>query len=160
MHTQLYLFGDLVIYNTMVARSLVGFFFGPTLIPWTFDMYLVLFVVFNVPLWWHFSFHLFYYIHFLSHNLVLFRNFTFCCDMYTTCNWRRGKNCSVDYLFIIIFSNLDMKAKKPLVSSSTIMFMVIQGILVLVDGTSQSSSQCWDFCAAFMISRSWSYCKS
>jgi hypothetical protein len=47
-----------------------------------------------------------------------------------------------------------MKAKKPLVSSSTIMFMVIQGILVLVDGTSQSSSQCWDFCAAFMISRS------
>jgi hypothetical protein len=31
---------------------------------------------------------------------------------------------------------------------------------VLVDGTSQSSSQCWDFCAAFMISRSWSYCKS
>jgi hypothetical protein len=47
----LYLFGDSVIYSTMVARSLVGFFSGPTPAPWTFDMYLVLFVVFSVPLW-------------------------------------------------------------------------------------------------------------
>ncbi|CAK9881645.1 unnamed protein product [Sphagnum jensenii] len=46
----LYLFGDSVIYSTMVARSLVGFFSGPTPAPWTFDMYLVLFVVFSVPL--------------------------------------------------------------------------------------------------------------
>jgi len=45
------LFRDLVIYNTMVAHSLVGFFSKPILVPWTFDMYLVLFVVFNVPLW-------------------------------------------------------------------------------------------------------------
>ncbi|KAH9574668.1 hypothetical protein CY35_01G070700 [Sphagnum magellanicum] len=45
----LYLFGDSVIYSTVVARSLVGFFSGPTPPPWAFDMYLVLFFVFSVP---------------------------------------------------------------------------------------------------------------
>jgi hypothetical protein len=160
MHTQLYLFGDSVIYSTMVARSLVGFFSGPTPAPWTFDMYLVLFVVFSVPLWWHLSLHLFCCIHFLSHSLLLSWNFIFCCDMYTACNWRRGRNSDIDYVFLIILSSPDMKVKKPSVSSSTIMLMVVQGILVLVDGTSQSSSQCWDFCAAFLISRRRSCCKS
>jgi hypothetical protein len=131
MHTQLYLFGDSVIYSTMVARSLVGFFSGPTPAPWTFDMYLVLFVVFSVPLWWHLSLHLFCCIHFLSHSLLLFWNFIFCCGMYTAYNWGRGRNSGIDYVFLIILSSPDMKVKKPSVSSSTIMLMVVQGILVL-----------------------------
>jgi hypothetical protein len=46
-----------------------------------------------------------------------------------------------------------MKVKKSSVSSSTIMLMVVKGILVLVDGISQSSFQCRDFCAPFLISR-------
>jgi hypothetical protein len=61
---------------------------------------------------------------------------------------------------LLYFPILTWKSKKPSVSSSAMMLMVVQGILVLVDGTSQSSSQCWDFCAVFLISRRRSCCKS
>jgi hypothetical protein len=108
-----------------------GFFSRPTSVPWTFDMYLVLFCCLQCPNIMT-SLSPSILLHpFLVPSLILSQNFILCCDMYTTCNWRRGRNSSIDYVFIIILSNPNMKVKKPLVSSSTIMLMVVQGMFVL-----------------------------
>ncbi|KAG0589474.1 hypothetical protein KC19_1G022900 [Ceratodon purpureus] len=46
----LYLIGDSIIYSTLIARSLSEFFVNLTPASWAFDMYLVIFFCFSLPL--------------------------------------------------------------------------------------------------------------
>jgi hypothetical protein len=48
---QIYLFGDLTIYSTVVPKSMVLFIYGENAPAYAFDVFLFVFVVIIVPFW-------------------------------------------------------------------------------------------------------------